>query len=330
MPRAILVVQLKRIGDLILTTPVLHALRTRFPEARITMACMSGPAGLCPAIPSLDRTLVFHRARPNLPFWRDITFEPYDLAFDFTGNDRSAFAMLLSQAGQRIGYAKPSSRGWRKLGFTGFVDAKVQERHTADHHLRLLDPIGLETAPSQLALEIPVAAHEDAMTRLRDAGLTPPYFVLHPGSARAEKMWSPQGWIDAAHHLHRRHGWSCVLTGSPDPLEAETLQAVRTGLDMPFVDLAGKTGLLSLAALIDGAEMLLAVDSAPMHLAAAFDTPQVVLFGPTNPFHWHPRRDSAHVLGPDGRIPPGQRSYRKAPVTEISTTQVLAAIDQLT
>src|SRR5262249_39424189 len=97
------------------------------------------------------------------------------------------------------------------------------------------------------------------------------------------------------------------------------------------IDLSGKTDLLTLAALIGGARLLATVDSAPMHLAAATHTPQVILFGPTNPFHWRPRESPALILqgkqaGPVTEFSPGQS---RLPMSQISTEAVISAMNLL-
>src|SRR5207253_8908965 len=87
-----------------------------------------------------------------------------------------------------------------------------------------------------------------------------------------------------------------VLTGGSLPLEQAHISDIKSKVDYEIVDLSGKTDLLTLAALIARAHLLITVDSAPMHLASASRTPQVILFGPTNPFHWRPRESPALIL----------------------------------
>ncbi len=79
-------------------------------------------------------------------------------------------------------------------------------------------------------------------------------------------------------------------------MERTQIGTIKASTRSDVIDLSGKTDLLSLAALVRKARLLITVDSAPMHFAAAWGTPQVVLFGPTNPFHWHPRSESAVIL----------------------------------
>src|SRR5205085_6602530 len=97
------------------------------------------------------------------------------------------------------------------------------------------------------------------------------------------------------------------------------------------IDLSGKIDLLTLAALIAQARLLVTVDSAPMHLAAATDTPQVVLFGPTNPFHWRPRQRKALILQGKSPEPIGHFAARqeRLPMKLISTQAVIDAMNSL-
>ncbi|MDP9097568.1 MAG: lipopolysaccharide core heptosyltransferase RfaQ, partial [Verrucomicrobiota bacterium] len=89
--------------------------------------------------------------------------------------------------------------------------------------------------------------------------------------------------------------------------------------------------LLTLAALVRKARLLVTVDSAPMHFAAAWETPQVVLFGPTNPFHWHPRSESAMVLlgGSEGPVTEFKPKQRAVAMNQISTKAVIDAMETL-
>jgi len=122
-----------------------------------------------------------------------------------------------------------------------------------------------------------------------------------------------------------------VLTGGGSKLEQEHLGEIKNRLRQPAVDLAGKTDLLALAALIGQARLLVTVDSAPMHLAAATQTPQVILFGPTNPFHWRPRESPALILQGGSATPLTEFSAvrPRLPMSQIPTDAVIDAMDSL-
>ena len=114
-------------------------------------------------------------------------------------------------------------------------------------------------------------------------------------------------------------------------MERTQIAAIKSASRSEVIDLSGKTDLLMLAALVRKARLLITIDSAPMHFAAAWGTPQVVMFGPTNPFHWHPLSESAVVLlgeseGPVTNFDPRQRAV---PMNQISTKTVIDAMESL-
>ncbi len=282
----ILLIQLKRIGDVILTTPALVALRERFPDAHLTVAIDANAAGLAAALPA-DEVLV--RRPHNLCFWRAILSRRFDTTLDFTGNDRSALVSALSRAPRRITYQRFAKKPLRRRIYTDFVDSSVRDRHTADHHTDLLAPLGIavDDVPSQLTLPPEAIAEADAF--LTANHVAAPFTILHPGTTRAEKYWPAENWTRLISQLPG----PLIITGSNDPAEQRHLSSILT----PAVtNAAGALTLLGTAALIHRAALVVAVDSAPVHLADALGTPVIALFGPTNPFHWRPRDPKSHVI----------------------------------
>ena len=156
------------------------------------------------------------------------------------------------------------------------------------------------------------------------------YVVLHPGSARLEKFWEPDRWAGVI-ELAADHGLGCVITGGPSALEQTHIARIRSSTRRATVDLSAKIDLLTFAALIQKARLLTTVDSAPMHLAAATQTPQVVLFGPTNPLHWRPRSAPATILQAGQAAPLTEFSpkQKRVPMNQISTEQVIDAMKAL-
>jgi len=156
-----------------------------------------------------------------------------------------------------------------------------------------------------------------------------PFILVHPGTARPEKYWPAERWAEVIRWCEADLQIPCVLSGSEDGHEQNHLAAIlKSSPGLEARDLSGRLDLLTLAALAKAATLVLTVDSAPMHLAGAFGTPQVALFGPTNPFHWRPRHDRAIVLQSHG--PAGPPEFRPqhpgGPMTELSTQAVIDAI----
>jgi heptosyltransferase III len=324
----ILFIQLKRAGDLILTTPAISALHEKFPDARISLVVSRACTELLPGISCIDHGLVANRAHA----WFRVARDRADYCIDFTRNDRSAFLTRLSRAKLRIASERPKQKStMRSRAYNRFVVAPVRQLHTIDYHLRLLEPLGITPPAPPIQLAIPENAQINA-NRLRTAHqIAKEYIVFHPGSARTEKLWQARRWAQTIEHATQNHPVDVILTGSNSVLEQNHLREIKSHLRRNIIDLSGKTDLLTLAAIIAQAQLLVTVDSAPTHLAAATRTPQVALFGPTNPFHWRPRDSAALVLQGASTTPLREFSADQArlPMKQISTGAVIDAMETL-
>ena len=343
-----LLIQLKRIGDFILTAPAVQALRTAQPGAEIVLLVPANVAALAECVPGVDRIITYQAGRANLETWGSAIAGEWEAALDFTGTDRAALVTKLSRATHRLGYEKFAGQKLRRMAYTHLSVASVRELHTVDFHLALVhelmgqigelepdvsNPVG-EASSAGPALVIHAEARHSAQAKLAAAGLQldRPYAILHPGTAREEKFWLDERWAEVAAHLHKAHGLQIVLTGSGDGLEKPHLERLRALLPpTPVVDLTGRGSLIEMAALIEGSRLIVGVDSMAMHLAALLLKPQVALFGPTNPYHWRARHVGSCVLTPWQALP--QKSFKpkakKGDMSAIETGSVLGAVDSL-
>lgn len=333
----LLALQIKRIGDLILTAPALARLRQARPEARITLVTM-GPAGqLAPALPSVDEHFNYRRGRPNLALWSDLMTGGYEAVLDFNGLDRSLLMTWLTQAETRATYEKRRQGYWREHIYTHASRARLRDLHTVEHMLALLDtldlpPAGAAGSPGP-SLAIPDAVGARMEARLAELGLDGGYVVVHPGTARPEKYWLADRWaavIDAV--SAGADGLPCVITGGSDAAESRHLTEILAACRGPRrpVVLAGSLSLLETAAVIARCGLALGVDTAAMHLAAAFQRPQVALFGPTNPYQWRPWSPVARVVYAGQTRPMTDADWLpqmpEVPMSAITVEQVLEAV----
>ena len=332
----ILILQLKRIGDLILTTPAIHCLREAFPEARLTLVVDSSCQGLLRAI-DVDECWVYHKGAswgglfgfgPNAWMKSDLSVFHGDFCLDFTGTDRSAWMTFSSACKRRLTFERFRTKPLRRFLYTDFVDSSVRGRHTADHYTDLLQPLGIERDGVPLDLRLSETLPALAKALLAQGGVTAPYAVIHAGTARPEKYWGPERWRQVMNLLHAQYGLKIVLTGSTDPVEQAHLAAIKESFRGECFDFSGKTDLLELAAVIRGAKVFCGVDTAAMHLADAMGTPAVALFGPTNPFHWRPRHANAVVLRAD-TAPPFTPAQKGGPMDHITADAVMEAVQAL-
>jgi ADP-heptose:LPS heptosyltransferase len=256
----------------------------------------------------------------------------FDYCIDFTRNDRSAFLTLLSGARRRVAsYRVREQSKTRARLYTDLVGVRVRDMHTIDYNLALLEPLGARAASSAPQLDLPQTAREKADRLRRDWKITRPYVILHPGSARPEKLWDATRWADVIDHFGQNNEFDLVLTSGPAVDEQTHIAAITRRTREKFIDLSGKTDLLTLAALVGRAQLLVTVDSAPVHFAAASHTPQVILFGPTNPFHWRPTDSPALILHGKSGAPVTEFApvRPRLPMSEISTDGVISAMDSL-
>jgi len=327
----LLVLQLKRIGDLILTVPAIAALRNNFPTAKISLIVAHGSRELLPAIPGVDRAFVARGRVTDATQWIALATSKFDYCLDFSRTDRSAFLTLLSGARRRITYDTIRRQPLRQLSYNEFVPSKVRSLHTVDHHLELLAPLGVHDVSPEIHLALPRTAKTRAATLDAEHALGGNFAIFHPGSAITEKFWVARRWAEVANRISGPEQIRVVLTGGKSRIEQDHVARIKSHLQHPVVDLSGQLDLLTLAALITRARLLVTIDSAPMHLAGALGTPQVALFGPTNPYHWRPRAASAIVLqaglaDPVTHFVPQQPPFA---MKEISTEQVIDAMQTL-
>ncbi len=323
----ILALQLKRIGDLVLTTPALRRLRLAWPEAHIALGVMDGTAALLPAIGSAQGGIIFGSGRGFAP-WQQVLTGGWDVCLDFTGNDRSAFATALSRAKQRVAYASGRKNRLRALAYNAWCPSQVREEHTAQYYADLVGEIlpggavaDLDLRP-ELTLPPPRREHEQEPAA---GGATAPYALLHPGTARPEKYWVADRWSAVAAHLRDVHKLAPVFTCGPDAYERAHVAAATAKFQSP-------RDLMELATLVAGARIVVSCDTAVVHLASAFRVPQLALFGPTNPYHWRPMHDRAAVISaakPDAPLTEFHPRMKGAPMERISVEVVIQAIDAL-
>jgi predicted lipopolysaccharide heptosyltransferase III len=328
----ILLIQLKRIGDLILTTPAIAAVREKFPNANLTLVMSAECKALAPAIAGVNKILVMPRGIAGFGAAAAIAGGKFDYCVDFTRNDRSALLVFLSRAKKRIVSFRIKQRSrFRTRFYNEFVPHRMRDMHTIDYHLALLAPLGISDASRAVQLQLPKSFLEKADELLEAQNIRKPFIIFHPGSARAEKFWNAQRWAEVINHAADHHDVDLVLTGGSGSIEQIHIDDVKSKVRHRVIDLSGKTDLLTLAALIAKARLLVTVDSAPMHLASASRTPQIILFGPTNPFHWRPRESPVLILQGESSSPftefvPKQPRLQ---MNQISTQAVIDAMETL-
>lgn len=332
----VLAIQLKRIGDLILTTPALAALQAK--GARVSLLVDSGCASLLPAIGGLDEKLVHTKRRSNLQLWRRLRADGWDVVLDFTGTDRSAVMSWFSRARRRITFSWVKARRWKRFVYHEYVDSSARENHTCDHYLDLARPLGIEGDGSRCPiLNLDADARREAAKAVSEVGIGSSYVVIHPGTARPEKYWPSEKWGEIVAKL-RTAGHAVVVTAGPDAHEQQHARELMIAAerlcssDTARMAMVTPKSLLHFAGIIEAAHLVMSCDTSTVHFAAAFQRPQVCLFGPTNPFHWRPRHSGAVVLSaasPNRELTEFLPKMKGAPTEQLPVQTVWTAAARL-
>ena len=297
----ILVIKLRYIGDVLLATPVLRALRDQFPEARVTILVNRGTEDIVKWNPDLNEVLVVDRrgAGEQVRFVRDIRCRRFECVIDLTDGDRSAIVTWMTGAPMRIGFNE--ERRWRGLLYSHVVATGSDRIHRVERDLEALRPLGVEPKAGPLVLHTSSEDEEVAARLLQDLGFEQssgdtrrPLVLLHPGARYWFKAWPAERFAELADCLADAFGCRVLVGG--DAGDREVAEAIRARARSAPAVLAGRTTLLQLAAVLKRCALFIGNDNGPMHMASAMGTPVVALFGPSNPAQWGPRGGKVKVI----------------------------------
>ena len=272
----ILVIALRRLGDVLLTTPLIRSLRQAWPQATIDALVFADTAGIVADNPDLNG-IVAMPARPTVGqglalaarLWRR-----YDLAISTQCGDRPTFFAIVAGR-QSLAPVESTFNGRLKRAWLGRSILYAAGVHRVEEMLRLADALGIARAPG------PVCPRPRAV-----AGISGDYAVIHAAPMFRYKQWTVDGWRALAAWLAGR-GLAVIATGGPGEAERGYLDAVWNGL--PAVRrLDGQLDWPRLAGLLAKARVYVGPDTSVTHLAAAAGCPTVALYGPTDPRLWGP------------------------------------------
>lgn len=276
----IAIIKPSALGDIIHSLPVLTALRRRYPDAHITWVVNKAYEPLLRGHPQLNATLAFDRAAVRkgmlsavqgyTGFLRLCRTQNFDLVVDLQGLLRSGLMTMASGATRRVGLS--TAREGATLFYTDIVKvADFNAIHAVDRYWLVAEALGAGDGDKQFHVHVPEPERAWATDLLR--GKPRPYLALSAGSRWETKRWPPSHFAELLRRMEALTGGTVICVGSPD--EASLAQAATRERTMPVVDLVGRTSLPQLAAVLAQADVMLANDTGPLHLAAALGRPVV-------------------------------------------------------
>jgi len=287
-PHRILLIKPSSLGDVTHALPILHLLRKKYPNAKISWLVAPYCSGLLEGHPDLDEVILFDRRRFGtawknpaagldlIRFKRDLRRRQFDWVIDLQGLFRSGWLAWFTRAPVRIGFA--NARELAPLFYTHRIPIATMEQHAVDRYLRIAHAAGCDDEPIEFKFAVSDSDRSAVNEMLGDDS---PFAVLLPGANWETKRWPVENFQALVEPIEKRFGLRCVIAGGPDTIEmANKIPSAQ--------NLAGKTNLPQLVALLERASLVIANDSGPMHIAAALGKPLVTLFGPTNPIRTGP------------------------------------------
>lgn len=295
-PRNVLVVVTRRIGDVLLATPLIRSLKHAWPQTAIDVLVFAGTQEILAANPDVRRILTI-APRPGLLTHMAFALgmaQRYDLALSLVPGDRPTFYAFLAgrrRAGLLLGTRKER---WKRRFLHRWLAFDDLNTHTVRMHLTLAAALGIPASG-----EVVVAwSREDEReaTRLLGGDGRQPLAVLHTCPKFEYKKWHREGWMEIAHWL-AASGHRVVLTGSSDSEEIAYAGGLTRDMPPGTLNAVGKLALNASASLVSRARIYVGPDTALTHVAAAMGVPTIALFGPSNPVKWGPwpRGHGPHV-----------------------------------
>jgi lipopolysaccharide heptosyltransferase II len=320
-PKRILVIRLDLIGDLVLSLTVVRALKRTYPEAEIDLLALPSSAKVATYDPYLSQIITYDPnmwRRPKALLqpknWREaraltqkLHARHYDLAVSVYYKWAAVLAVL-SGAKRRVGFGPEGFPGFMTDSVPGGIPgrwrhyAPLDNKHEVDYCLQLAQAAGATITPEDRIprLYVDERTREEVEQLLRQEGAQldqpdKPLIVCHINSNNGQsKRWPIPHWATLIDRLIRQEGANVVLTGAP--VDLPQIESVTRRMQEQAINLAGKTNLTQLAALLQRADLLVSGDSGPIHMGVACGTPIIGIYGPTNPALGGPVSPDATVL----------------------------------
>lgn len=297
----ILCIRLDTLGDVLMTTPAMRAIKAGLPDRKLTLLTSQAGAPIGSLIPEVDATIIYEAPwmkaivpgiDPKQDF--ELVDKLYRLGFDaaviftvFSQNPLPS-ALMAYLAGIPLRLAHCRENPYHLL--THWVPetdhrGQAQIRHEVRRQLDLVGSVGFQAQDDRLSLQISESAIRKAYGKLNAIGLEmdQPWLVMHPGASAASRRYPPQHFAAAAQRLADEYGFQILFTGIDS--EKELIESIRMEMRADSVSLAGRLSIEEFSALLSLAPLLISNNTGPVHIASAVGTPVVDLYALTNPQH---------------------------------------------
>ena len=298
--RRILLIKLQHFGDVLLTTPILSTLKMNYPNCLIDVLLYKNTEQMLSCNKDVNNVYTIDRDWKKMgrktqiaeeyALLKKVSSEKYDLVINLSGQMRMAVYIMLMKPRFSIGYRHRKRNNWLwKNAHDILVDTNDHTlRHTVLNNLDILFPLGLPEISSAVTMCYG-QGDVDFFNNIAKENNLVDYILIQPTARWYFKTWKDEYFSQLINHLTEK-GQRIILTAANNEKEIASINNILSGCkhkDM-IINMSGKVSFSQLAILIKNAKLFIGVDSVPMHMAAALQTPSVVLFGPSNIKQWYP------------------------------------------
>ncbi len=312
----ILLVQLGDIGDVVFTTPGIRALKETYPEKEVHLLLRCYASGLMKDFPWADGIISVEKGKKGIleriacqgGFINQLRKRRFQAAIDLRTGTRGAILSFLSGAELRVGRYVHDGRLWRDRLFTHLIDPGYElDQYCALHSLNILEPFELRVKDVNPFLYVTNEAEERAKEILISEGIPEdlPVIALNPCSRWSYKEWTDSSYAELIDNIYAEFEVNIIITGDSQTKPRAECIIERSGKQA--WNLAGKTTISELPGILKSCSLLIGIDSAPVHIAAAVGVPTITIFGPSAPVNWAPRGENHDVVQKDLQCVPCRR-----------------------
>ena len=324
------IVMMSAVGDAVHVLPVVTALKSHRPDTRIEWVLQPGPATLVRGHPGVDDIVIFDRARGRQAFAdvrRELAGRQYDVVLNLQVYFKAGIVTRFTRSPVKLGFDRARARDFNWL-FTTHRIAPSAGRHVQDQYFEFLQALGVPHEP--VTWNLGPWEEERAWQRQFFAPIERPVAALVVATSKPEKDWLPERWAELVDALYEDYGLQPVLVGGRSERELNAERIIMERARNKPISALG-SGLRPLVSILDGAALVVAPDTGPLHMAVALDRPVISLMGYTNPKRTGPYRRFHDLLvdayGDPGEDYPISMENRPGRMPRIQVRDVIEKVD---
>ena len=284
------IVMMSAVGDAVHVLPVINALKRHRPTTHITWVLQPGPATLVRGHPAVDDIVLFDRAkglRAFLDARRALAARRFDLVINLQVYFKAGIVTSFSRAPIKLGFDRGRARDMNWLFTNRKIPPHPEGQHVQDQYFEFLSALCIAHEP--VTWNLGPWDDERAWQREFFAPIERPVAAIVVATSKPQKDWLPERWAEVADRLADEHGLQAVLVGGRSPREVAAESVIMARARHRPISALG-SGLRKLVSILDGAALVLAPDTGPLHMAVALNRPVISLIGYTNPKRTGPYR----------------------------------------